>query len=463
MQAYSQGARARWERNDTEAIPFFQRAIQLDPEFAMAYAYLAVSYINLQEHEAAVPYTKKAFLLRDRVSAREQCTISAQYYQVVTGEMDKQIAAWSMCERTYPRDFVPHLLLGIDYQTLGQYDKAEAETREALRVEPTNGNCYGNLMGVLVALNRTEEAKSIYQQALERKVDNVAVHWTRYGLAFVENDVPEMQRQAVWGAGKPGVEDIFLADQADTEAYFGRIAKSRELSRQAAESARLAGNKETAAVWWLGKALREAEFGNTAQAKQDTASALALASGRNLKIMAALALARVGEDSQSQKIADKLASSYPFDTILNLYWLPVIRAALDLNRHNPTKAVEILQTSAPYELGSPSPYPESLYPIYLRAEAYLQLGQDGQAAADFQKILDHRDIVQNLPFSALAHAGLARAYAVRGERAKARTAYEQFLTLWKDADADIPIYRRAKAKYAKLVTTPTTPTRSMQN
>lgn len=274
---------------------------------------------------------------------------------------------------------------GLTTKRWGQYDKAEAETREALRVEPTNGNCYGNLMGVLVALNRTEEAKSIYQQALERKVDNVAVHWTRYGLAFVENDVPEMQSQAAWGAGKPGVEDIFLADQADTEAYFGRIAKSRELSRQAAESARLAGNKETAAVWWLGKALREAEFGNTAQAKQDTASALALASGRNLQIMAALALARVGEDSQSQKIADKLASSYPFDTILNLYWLPVIRAALDLNRHNPTKAVEILQTSAPYELGSPSPYPESLYPIYLAPKLIYSWGRTVRQRRSFRR------------------------------------------------------------------------------
>ncbi len=450
LRAYSQGARARWERNDTEAIPFFQRAIELDPGFAMAYLYLAVSYLNLQEHEAAVPYTQRAYALRDRVSEREKCTITAQYFQVVTGEIDKQIAALSMCERTYPRDFVPHLLLGIDYSTLGQYEKSAAETREALRAEPTNGNCYGNLMGALIVLDRVQEAKTVYQQALERKVDNLDVHSNRYSIAFLENDVAEMQRQVAWSADKPGVEDVLLADQADTEAYFGQLAKARELSRRAAVSATLAGNNETASAWWLEAALREAEFGNTAQARQDTKSALALASGRNLQIMAALALARAGETAQSQSIVDKLAKSYPSDTLLNFYWLPVIRAAIDLDHHNPGKAIEILQTSVPYELGSPLPYPGSLYPIYLRAEAYLQLHNGRQAADYFQKILEHRGVVQNLAFGVLASVGLARAYAMQGKAGEARNAYEQFLTLWRDADTGIPVYLRAKAEFAKL-------------
>lgn len=450
LQAYSQGARARWERNDAQAIPFFEHAIELDPKFAMAYLYLGVSYMNLQEHAAAVPYTQKAYALRDRVSEREKCTISAQYYQFVTGEIGKEMAALSMCEQVYPRDFVPHELLGIGYGTLGQYEKALAETRQAVDAEPTNGNCYGNLMTALIWLDRTAEARSVYQQAVERRVDNFDVHLSRYNLAFLEDDAAEMQRQVAWSAGQPGVEDTFLSDEADTEGYFGRVASARGLSARAAQSAAVAGHQETAAIWWLAAALREAEYGNSARAREDTASALALASGHDVDLMAALALARAGENAHSQRLADKLAASYPSDTILNSYWLPVIRAAIALNHRNPTKAIEALQPAAPYELGSPRPYPGSLYPVYLRGLALLELRRGEEAATEFRKILDHRGIVGNSPFGVLARAGLARAYALQGENTRARTAYQDLLTAWNAADPGIPILQQTRAEFARM-------------
>lgn len=450
LQAYSRGAKARWQQNDIEAIPFFEHAIELDPNFAMAYLYLGVSYSNLQQPERALSYTEKAYALRERSSERERCTISAQYHRLVTGNIDKEISALNVCERTYPRDFVPHLLLGIDYSNLGQYERAIAETREALAAEPSNGNCYGNLMGQLAALNRPMDAEAVYQQAVEHKVDNVGVHLTRYFIAFLDGRPAEMQRQVAWAAGKPGIEDIFLASQADTEAYFGRLSKAREYSRRAVDLANHADKREAAAQWQIYAALREAEYGNASLARRQSSAAVAMASTRNIQILTALVMALAGQSSEAQAIADKLASQYPTHSLLNVYWLPSIRAAIELDRHKPTEAIALLQTAAPFEMGSAPPYDGSMFPVYLRGEAYLSLGRGPGAVAEFQELLDHRGIVGNWPLGVLANIGIARAYALQGDTAKARAAYQHFLTLWKDADPDIPVLQQAKAEYAKL-------------
>jgi eukaryotic-like serine/threonine-protein kinase len=444
LQAYAHGYRARWEHGDAESIPFFERAIELDPNFAQAYGHLAVSYVNLGEPDAAAVYATKAYELRDRVSEREKCMIVAGYFLSVTGETQKGVSTLEVCKGNFPREYVFYHLLGVEYSSQGQYEKAITEGREALRLEPTNGNCYGNMMNYFLALNRLDEAKAMYQQAVERKVDNSTVHFNRYAIAFLEDDKAEMQRQAAWAAGKPGIEDGMLNNEADSEAFEGRLEKARGLARRAVESARRNGFKETAASLQAAAAIREAEFGNDGPARKSAEDALAVSSGRDVQTSVALALARAGRTADSLAMADKLAKARPLDTMLNAYWLPAIFAANEIARKNPAKALTILETALPYDLALP------LYSVYVRGQAYLQLREGRQAAAEFQKMIDHRGIVQNTPIGALARLGLGRAYALQGDMAQARISYQDFLTLWKDADPDIPILKEAKAEYAKL-------------
>jgi predicted Zn-dependent protease len=304
-----------------------------------------------------------------------------------------------------------------------------------------------------LATNRFDEVKFLYNEALARKAENGPLHGNMYGLAFLESDQAEMERQVAWAAGKAGAEDLLLSYAADTEAYYGRNGKALDLSRRAIDSAKRNDQKETAALWQMEAALREAELGNSAPARQQVKAALALASNHDSQILGALALARAGDSAQAAKMADELAKRYPEDTLVNNYWLPSIRATIELGRNNEDKAIEILQATVPYELGIPTPNSTvgaTLHPIYVRGQAYLKLRQGKEAAAEFQKILDHRTIVVNFITGALAHLGLARAYALQGGTAKARAAYNDFFTLWKDADPDIPILKQAKAEYAKL-------------
>lgn len=451
LQSFSQGTRARWQSSDTEAIPFFKHAIELDPKFAMAYLYLAISYHNLGEPDASVPYAEKAYALRDRVSEREQCSISGLYYEIVTGELDKEIEAWQVCERAYPRYFAPHLDLALAFGHLGQFEKAIAETREAMTLEPTNGNCYAVLMYHLTALNRLAEAKEVYKQAVERKVDNRVVHLDRYSIAFLEEDSAEMQRQVAWAAGRMGVEPLFLWNQSDSVAFVGRISEANELTRRSLDLAKRAGQNEFAAEVQLDAGLRDAEIGDRARARQHTTSALALASTRNVQTLAALALAREGEIAEAQKIADRLAAKYPSRTLLNSYWLPTIRAAIELSRRNPARAIELLRTATPYEIALFPPLDGNLYSAYLRGQAFLLLGKGKEAAAEFQKFKDHPGIAGNYFWAALARVGLARAHILDGDKAGARTAYQEFFRLWKDPDSDLPVLKQTKAEYVKII------------
>ena len=260
-----------------------------------------------------------------------------------------------------------------------------------------------------------------------------------------------MERQVAWAAGKPGSEDLLLSFQSDTEAYYGRLVKARDFSRRATDSAVRNDAKETAALWQVNAALREAEFGNTAAAKQGVGAALALAPGRDVKLFAALTLARSGETARAKAIVEELEKNYPSDTMLKVYWLPTIKAAMELNANNSTQATMLLEAAAPYELGEPSQFQlGTMYPVYIRGEAQLLAHNGAAAATEFQKFLDHRGVTINFPLGALAHLQIGRAYAMQGDTAKARAAYQDFLGLWKDADPDIPILIAAKAEYAKL-------------
>jgi len=451
LKTFSMGVTTQEKRGDSEAVPFLRRAIELDPNFAMAYARLAVAYGNLGQPSLAAENLKKAYALRDRVSEREKFHITADYYAFATGELEKEAQTYLLWMQSYPRDYIPHANLGDNSKTLGQYDKAVAETQEALRLEPNNLIEHTNLGLDLLALNRVSEAKVAFDQALVRKLDGWTLRLYMYYLAFLRGDSAHMEQQLSWGAGKPGAEDPLLSAQSDTEAYYGRLTKARDFTRRAVDSAIRADSKETAALWQVNAALREAEYGNAAAAKQGVTAALALAPGRDVKVLGALALARVGDTARAKAMIEELEKSNPTNTVLKLYWLPTLKAATELNGSNSARALESLEAAAPYELGEPPPTQEgTLYPVYLRGQAYLQARQGQAASTEFQKFLDHRGIVVNFPLGALAHLGLARAYALWGDTTKSRTAYQDFLNLWKEADSDIPILKEAKEEYAKL-------------
>jgi eukaryotic-like serine/threonine-protein kinase len=451
LQAYSLGWKAQWAKGDSAAaVPFFQRAIQLDPNFAMAYASLGTSYWVIAETSLGADNMKKAYALRERVTMREKFYIESHYHDFVTGDMEKTRRACELWTQTYPRDDVPKIVLGVVYSKLGQYDKLLAENREALRLYAGAAN-YANLTESYLYLNRLDEARATAADAQAKKLDSPYLRFCLYQLAFLQNDAAVMAQQVTWASGKSGWEDVLAAEEADSAAYFGRLAKARELSRRAVASAERAEEKETAASYEADVALREALFGNAAEARQRAATALRLSIGRDVQYEAALAFALAGDAARAEALADDLAKRFPEDTLVQFNYLPTIHAQGVLLRMDHSKAIEVLQLAASYELGTPTDrVSPALYPVYVRGEAYLTAHQGSEAAAEFQKILDHPGVVINEPIGALAHLGLARAYAMQGDTSKAKAAYQDFLTLWKDADPDIPILIAAKAEYAKL-------------
>jgi serine/threonine protein kinase len=453
LKSYTLGLKSLLEKGDVEAIAFYKRAIELDPNFALVYTELGVSYFNLNQPSVGAVYLKKAFDLRDRVTEREKFYVTALYYALATGELEKSNQTYELWKQVYPRDDVPYIVLGSAHMVLGQYEKAATETREGLRLEPNDVVGYANLGEIYLALNRFDEARTTTEEAQGRKLEHIGLHLNLYALAFFQGNVVAMKQQADWAIGKLGAEDLMLSLESDTEAWSGRLGKARVLSRRAVDSARRSDEKEPAALWQANAAIREALLGNADAARQNAAAAVALAPGsRDAEAQATLAYALAGDASHAQSLADDLTKRFPQNTVVQSVWLPTIRAQIETGRKNPARSIELLQAVAPYELGmlSGSATNSCLYPVYVRTEAYLSAHQGQLAAAEFQKILDHRGLLWNCATGALAHLGLARAYALQGDTAKARAAYQDFLALWKDADPDIPILKQAKAEDAKL-------------
>jgi eukaryotic-like serine/threonine-protein kinase len=437
-----------YERGDNAAaLPLFQRATSLDPNFAMAYALLGVNYANLGEDTRAAENTRKAYELRERVSEREKLYIASRYDHFVTGNLEAARRAYQLWAQTYPRDDTPPRLLGVIYSVFGDYDKALAQGQEAMTLDPGSGNAYADLVSAYVQVNRLDEARATAQEAQAHNLDDPAIHVNLYNIDFLQHDTAGMEREAAGLMGKPGFDDFMLNVESDTAAYGGQFAKARELTRRASDSAQRADKKETAARYAAEAAVREALVGNMSQAKQQAQVALALSTGTDVEAMSAIALGLAGDAPQSTRLAADLAKRFPEDTIVQFEYLPTIHAAAALQSGSANKALEALVPAAPYELGFIG---LTLYPVYLRGEAYLAAHQGSAATAEFQKILDHRGIVLNSPIGALAHLQIARAYAMQGDTAKAKVAYQDFLTLWKDADPDILIFIAAKAEYAKL-------------
>jgi len=449
LNAYSLGHKTLNTKGYTAALPFYKRAVELDPNFAMAYGNISSIYHNLNEIGRGAENGRKAFELRDKVSERERFSIESTYYYT-TGELENAAQVYKLWQQTYPRDATPVLDLGAVSNVLGNYEKALDEGKEAMQLDPDNVLSYVNLSAYYANLNRLEEAEAVLKQAEERKLESEDLLVNRYLLAFLKGDEGHMEKLAASAMGKPGTEDLLLAMQADTEAWYGKLERARELTRRAMDSAQHNDAEESAAMYEAAAGLREVESGNRDQARANVNTAVKLAQNRDVRAVAALVLARAGDTGAAAKLAAELDTAFPLDTLVQRYWLPTIRAAIALERKDPRRAIELLQTSSMIELGSPGAFDVlPLCPVYLRGEAYLMLRDGKAAAAEFQKFIDHPGVVANFPWGVLARLGLGRAYATEDD-AKARTAYQDFLTLWKDADPDVPILKQAKTEYAKF-------------
>jgi tetratricopeptide (TPR) repeat protein len=399
----------------------------------------------------AAEYARKAYDLREKVSERERFQIEAFYYLLATGELEKAAQTYELWKQTYPRDAPPYTNLAAIYSALGNFEKVLEESLEALRLQPDAAVNYANLGNTYAELNRLDEAEAVYKQAEEHKLESETLLADRYQLAFLKDDAPKMAQWASAAMGKPGTEDLLLAEQADTEGWHGRLKNAQELTRRAMDSAEHNDAKESAAAYQTAAALREAELGNREQARADANAALKLAPNRDVRAVAAPALARAGDAAGTEKLAAELDKIYPLDPLVPRNWLPTIRAAVALERKDPNKAIELLKDASVIELGqATSNLTIYLCPAYVRGEAYLMLHDSKAAAAEFQKFIDHRGVAVNFPWSVLARLQLARAYAMQGDTANAKAAYQDFLTLWKDADSELPVLIAAKAEYAKL-------------
>ncbi len=443
LKVFSLGIELQLKGKFLEAIPFLKRATEIDPNFALAYARMASIYYNSRQYDLAAEASQKAYELRDRVSERERLYISAGYYDNVTGELEKYLETLELWKRTYPRDAPPHNNLALKYNELGQFDKALEEAREAIRLNPNSASGYSLLASAFVSLNRFDEAKETIGRALAQKLETTAMHRTLYKIAFVQGDAPTMKQQIEWLNGKP---DEYLAQswQAETVAFSGQLRKAKEFSNRAFELAASRELKEGAAQTAAGAAARDALLGDCRLVKEQTAKALGISHRQLTMIPAGNALATCGELSQAQTIIDELVKRFPKDTILNKILLPLVQARIELRRGNPAQAIQLLETTRPYE-------GYALFQIaYLRASSYLNQQRGADAAAEFQKILDHRSWQPASHLYPLAHLGLARTAALSGDTTKARTAYQDFFALWEDADADIPILQEARREYEKL-------------
>jgi tetratricopeptide (TPR) repeat protein len=446
LKAYSLGRKRFFVQGNTAALPFYKRAVDLDPNFAIAYRAMSTVYDQLNEQGRAAENIRKAYELREKVSERERFFIEGTYYWIGTGELEKAVPVYELWRQTYLRDYSLYIHLGLIHGELGNLEKALEEHREAMRLEPNNQDIYASLGSDYVNLNRLDEAEAVYKQAEERKLEGEEIPQFGYLLAFQKGDTAQMAQLVSAATGKPGIEDLLLAMQADTEAWYGKLKDAGELTRRAMDSAQHNDAKETAAAYQAAAALREVESGDREQARADADAAMKRAPNRGVRTFAALALARAGDTAGAEKLAAEIDETFPLRTLTQRYWLPTIRAAVALRRQDPNRAIELLQVASAVELGTAG----NLEPVYLRGDAYLMLHDGNRAAAEFQKFIDHRGLVGNFPWGALARLGLARAYAMRGDTANARTAYQDFLTLWKDADPDIPILKEAKAEYSKL-------------
>lgn len=448
LKEFSLGQADHMKLDDERAVPHLKRAIELDPNFAMAYATLGVAYSNQGESNQAAENLKKAFDLRERAGEREKLYISSHYYDIGTRQVDKAIEVYESWKQTYPRDSVPRDNLSLRYQEIGQDEKALDNASEALRLDAKDRYALQNLATDYAALNRFDEAKAIADQAVAQNLDSFPIHLVLYQFDFIRGDQIAVQHEIAWGAGRPD-ESFLLLFEGNGEYALGKVQKARETFTQAVNSAERQGLKEFAVNIRALEAGNEAELGNAKDALLKAMEALTLSTDKDSMIINATTLGRIGDAKRAEQLIGEAARESPTDTILNNVSIPVAQAIIEIGRNNPGKAVALLEAARPYDLGT-GPGSADYWPIYVRGEAYLKARDGVKSAAEYQKILDHRGIDPSSPLYALAHLGLGRAYAAQGDTAKARTAFQDFFGVWKDADPDVPILQQAKAEYEKL-------------
>jgi eukaryotic-like serine/threonine-protein kinase len=451
LKAFSLGSKALRERGEGEAIPFFRQAVRIDPEFALAYATLGRAYEDVGEDQEAGEDFGKAYNLRDRLSERERYYVTTVYHEIVTGDMAQAKDTGELWVRTYPRDGIAREKLGTIYGELGQNEKADQQFEEALRLDPDSTINIFNAVMIDTVLNRMEEAERMLRAGQARGADGAPIHQSAYSLAFLRNDRKEMEWQAGWGAGKANTEEQLLSQHSDTSAYYGRLREAREISRRAIEAGTRDHAKETAAQCEVIAALREVEAGEAASTASAVRQALALSPTRNVKELAALALARSGNTAEAQGLIHELEDTYPSNTLIQFFWLPTAKAALELKAGNAEGAVAELQKATPYELGQGSNLSNisNMYPVYVRGLAYLSAGNGKAAAGEFKRIVDNPGIVQNNILGSLARLQLGRAEAAMGDVVSARKHYGEFLAMWQEADANAPLLKAAQSEYAR--------------
>jgi eukaryotic-like serine/threonine-protein kinase len=428
------------------SITLFERAISLDPNFAMAHARLGTCYANLGERSKAIEDISEAYQLVDRTSGREKLYITSHYYELVTGDLLKAMQALELGTQIYPQDETNYLTLGAIYRNLGEYDKAISAGQAGLRINPESGLSHEELAMAYLKTDRLDEAKAVVEDASALGLDPVGDHEILYDLGFLQHDAAGMAAEVAWASGKPQYENQYLFLQSSTAAWSGLLGESEELTDQAVSSAQDVGWPEDAAIYRAHGALIEALFGDAAKAQSEAAAAIGISRGATVEAEAALACVISGDAGHAQSLAEDLARRFPDDTIVQYAYLPEIRAEAEIARGNPPQAVQLLEAPATYELATGV---QGL-PIFIRGEAYLAEHDGASAAAEFQKILDHPGVVMNSPIGPLAHLELGRAEALAGDTAKARAAYQDFFALWQHADPDIPILKQARAEFAKL-------------
>ena len=463
LKQYTLGAKAIDEKGWAAGLPYYVRAVEIDPTFALAYFQAGIGYANTGQTEKGEEYVSRAFELQDHASTVNRLLLASTYYAMVTGELNKAAETYQSQIAIYPRSFSALANLSIVYTQQGQYEKAAELARQGIPLNPNDGRSYQSLADPLVALNRFAEAREATLAAMARKPPSESNNEKLYALAFIAHDSKAMAEQLAWLESQPQLGDLGLSMEADTEAYAGHLRQARELSRRAAEASVRAGDKEGAALWWNNAALREAWFGNAKEAREAAGEALKLGpANQGVELEAALALAMAGDTARAESLEQDLGKRFPLNTQVQSLWLPTIDAQLALVSKKPAAAIDRLQAAAPMELGSVPFHSNTscLYAVEVRGEAYLAMGNGHAAAGEFQKILDHSGIVQNCSTGALAHLWRARASALEARtnqgpaaaaaHTRALAGYRDFFALWRDADPDIPVLKEARAEYTKL-------------
>src|SRR5437899_311361 len=453
LKAYQEARKAIREKSDLEAVPLYKRAIELDSRFAMAHSGLAVSYYNLNQMGKASEEVRQAYEAGDRQTYREHLNIATLYYDLAQGNIEKAIEGYKEYIRTYPRDDVALGNLSSEYFVSGDYIEAAKYAEAALKIDPDSAAWYENYSTALLALSRPAEAERVIQEAFSRKLDDSSLHANLYAVAFAQGDSAVMQRELEWAAGKTNGEDSLLAAQSDTEAYYGRLQKARTYSRRAVESAKKAELPESAGVWEVEAGMREVMFGYPDEARKQAESALRLApDSKDVRALAALVYARLGEDGKAQKIMDDLRALYVSNVVIQKAWLPVVQAQMKLRKKQYGDAINSLERALPYEKGqlTGNLSDSCMIPAFLRGEAQLGAGNGRQALAEFRKFSTDAGIVGSCWSAPLAKLGVARAEGMTGSTRQAKEAYAKFLDLWKGADTDLPLLKQAKAEAAKF-------------